>query len=445
MAEEAASAGGARSAALARPSRFRWMVLALIFAVYTIAAADRANIGFAMPFMRKEFSMSNTQAGALLSLFLWGYALAQIPSGLAIGRFGVHRFFSWAMLLTSGFTALTGFSNSHLMLQLSRLGLGVVEAPLPIGVATTINNWFSAREKGFASGVFLSAVKFGPVIVPPICAVIVSYWSWREIFYCFAIPGVIFALLWYWLVNERPSESRFCNREELDLISDKTIVRAERGAAARRDLGLLDKLIRAEKAETLDTRAKIFGSWDIWGCSLGYAFQLGISNYMLAWIPTYLITVKKFSVAGSGLVAAAPWIGAVLGNLIGGYASDRWFDRRRKPGMIFSAVATALTMYALINSPSESIAFAALLFVTGLLFSFGFSAYMAYPMALASRETFPVASAIVNTGGQIGGACAPLAAGFILDRFGWDWVFLAMAGASLLTFLVILTVREPLT
>lgn len=187
----------------------------------------------------------------------------------------------------------------------------------------------------------------------------------------------------------------------------------------------------------------MFRSWDIWGSSLGYAFQLGISNYLLAWIPTYLITVKKFSVAGTGLVAAAPWIGAVVGNLIGGYLSDRWLDKRRKPGMMFSALATACTMYALINSPQDPTLFAALLFLIGLLLSIGFSAYMAYPMILASKETFPIANAIVNTGGQIGGACAPLLAGVVLDLWGWDSVFLIMAIGSLLTFALLLTVIEP--
>jgi ACS family glucarate transporter-like MFS transporter len=57
------------NAPLRTTSHFRWVVVGLIFVIYTIAAADRANIGFALPFIRKEFAMSNTEAGALLSLF----------------------------------------------------------------------------------------------------------------------------------------------------------------------------------------------------------------------------------------------------------------------------------------------------------------------------------------------------------------------------------------
>lgn len=435
----------ASPAATATRTHFRWSVAGLIFVIYTIAAADRANIGFALPFIRKEFAMSNTEAGALLSLFLWGYAIAQIPSGLAVEKFGVSRLFSWAMLLTSGLTALTGLSSSPLMLQLSRFGLGLAEAPLPIGIGTTINNWFSPKEKGTASGIFLSAVKFGPVIVPPIAAVIVSIWGWREIFYVFAVPGILLAVVWYVLVPDHPSESRFCSQQELDAIADRSVIGEANTARRYRDFGLLDRLILARRIDApLTTKAQVFRSWDIWGAALGYAFQLGISNYLLAWIPTYLITVKKFTVAGTGLVAAAPWVGAVVGNLVGGFLSDRWLDKRRKPGMMFSALATAGTMYALIQSPADPVAFAALLFATGMLLSIGFSAYMAYAMGLASKRTYPVANSIVNMGGQIGGACAPLIAGMMLDRYGWDSVFTVMACGSATTFLVLLTIKEPL-
>jgi ACS family glucarate transporter-like MFS transporter len=435
----------ASPAATTATTHFRWWVAGLIFVVYTVAAADRANIGFALPFIRKEFAMSNTEAGALLSLFLWGYAIAQIPSGLAVERLGVSRLFSWAMLLTSGFTALTGFSASPLMLQFSRFALGLAEAPLPIGIATTINNWFSPKEKGTASGIFLSSVKFGPVIVPPLAALIVSIWGWREVFYVFAVPGILLAIVWYVLVPDHPSDSRFCSQPELDTIADRTAIGSAGTTRRYRDFGLLDRLILARRIDApLDSKAKVFRSWDIWGAALGYAFQLGISNYLLAWIPTYLITVRKLSIGGTGLVAAAPWVGAVVGNLVGGWLSDRWLDKRRKPGMMFSALATAGTMYALIHSPADPLAFAALLFATGMLLSIGFSAYMAYAMGLASKRTYPVANSIVNMGGQIGGASAPLIAGLMLDHYGWDSVFLVMACGSVMTFLVLLTIKEPL-
>lgn len=428
-----------------KPTRFRWVVAVLIFLIYTIAAADRANIGVALPFIRREFTMSNTEAGALLSLFLFAYALVQIPSGFATSRFGVRRIFSGAMILTSIFTGMIGTTSSIVALKIYRFALGLAEGPLPVGIASTINNWFPPQEKGTASGIFLSAVKFGPVIVPPLCAVIIAMWGWREIFIVFAVPGVLFAVIWYLLVTNHPSQSRHVSPEELAYITDTSAAAAAKtqAVATKPAPAWLDKFIRARKVVPLTSSRAVFRSWNVLGAALGYCFQLGISNVLLAWIPTYLLSVKKFSVMNMGFVAAAPWVGAVIGNLLGGLVSDRLLAKRRKPGMMLSALATAGMMFALINSPADPVGYGLLLFATGVLLSFGFSAYMAYPMGVADKQTFPIASSVVNMGGQIGGAIAPLATGMLLDTLGWSYVFGFMAIGSVISFLVLLTIDEP--
>ncbi|WP_322060258.1 MFS transporter [Paraburkholderia sp. J63] len=437
----AQAALGARSTAL-KATRYRWIVAALFFVIYTIAAADRANLGVALPFLRRQFAMNNAEAGALVSLFLIAYAVAQLPSAWLISKFGVKRVFSISMLLTSLATGLTGTVGSLFALKMCRIGLGFAEGPLPIGITTTINNWFPAREKGTAAGLFLSAVKFGPVITPIISAAVIAVWGWKEVFILFALPGVLLSAVWYLMVADKPSQSRAVNSAELELINAES-ERRESGAAVANKRTWLDRLIRARRAPLLDTTRKVATSWNIYGCALGYCCQLGISSVLLAWIPTYLLTVKKFSVVSMGFVAAAPWVGAVFGNILGGLISDRLLDKRRKPGMLISAVGTVGMMFALIHSPSDPVLYAALIFLTGMTLSIGFSAYMAYPMPLVSKQKFPLATAIVNMGGQLGGAATPFITGVLLDRYGWDSVFAFMAAASALTVVILLTISEP--
>lgn len=427
-----------------KPSRFRWVVAGLFFLIYTVASADRANLGVALPFIREEFPMTNAEAGALLSVFLLAYALAQIPSGFASSRFGVRHLFSLSMIATSVFTALMGTVNSVLGLKICRFALGIAEGPLPIGITATINNWFPAKEKGTATGIFLAAVKFGPVLVPPLCVAIVAMWGWREIFYFFAVPGILLAIVWYFLVANQPSESRFVNKAELAHITDESNnVIQQAKAGTRGEFKRLDRFIRVTEVKPIETSKALFRSWNVIGCSLGYSFQVGISMILLSWIPTYLITVKNFSIANMGFVAAAPWVGAICGNLLGGILSDRLLGKRRKPGMMLSALATAGMMYALINSPNDPTLYAVLLFATGTLISIGYSSYMVYPMGLATKKVFPVASSIINTGGQLGGAAAPFLVGLLLDSYGWSQVFLCMAIASFVSFLILLTIQEP--
>ena len=67
-----------------KKTSYRWVVMAILFILYTVANADRANIGFALPYIRQEFHMTNTEAGAIISFFFFAYAFFQIPSGFLV-------------------------------------------------------------------------------------------------------------------------------------------------------------------------------------------------------------------------------------------------------------------------------------------------------------------------------------------------------------------------
>ena len=66
-------------------TRFRWLVAAMFFLVYMIAGADRANIGVVVPFIRKSYHLTNTDIGAMTSLFI-----SRMPSfKFLLGSFSV--------------------------------------------------------------------------------------------------------------------------------------------------------------------------------------------------------------------------------------------------------------------------------------------------------------------------------------------------------------------
>ncbi|MBP2641022.1 MAG: major facilitator superfamily 1 [Firmicutes bacterium] len=436
---------GPETGVAVKMTRFRWIIALMIFLVYTVAAADRANLGMALPFMRKEFVMSNTEAGALASLFLLAYGLAQVPAGFVYSKFGVRSVFPYAMVATSVVTGLIGTAGSVLMLKVYRFLLGLAEGPLPIGVTSTINHWFPSKEKGTVTGIFYAAAKFGPVIVPPLCAWIVLAYGWREIFLIFSVPGVLLSLAWYILVKNQPAESKYCSVAERQYIEsgvDQTT--AAKGVKTREyKLVWLDKFVRAKRMTPLATKGEIFRSWDLWGVALGYFFMGAIVQVLVTWIPTYLVTVKHFAVIKMGFVAAAPWMGAVVGNLVGGWFSDNILNKRRKPNMMFTAFATVFMMYSLIYAPNDPYILAALMFMVGVMLNIGYSAYLVYPMGLTTKKTFPIGCSLVNMSGQFGGAAAPLITGMLLDNYSWDAVWIFLAVCSLLCLAILFTIHEP--
>ncbi|MFT8210350.1 MAG: MFS transporter [Symbiopectobacterium sp.] len=336
--------------------------------------------------------MTNAEAGALVSLFLLAYAFIQISSAWLITRFGVRKVFTSSMILTSIATALTGFAGSILQLKVCRVLLGIAEGPLPIGVTSTINNWFPSKEKGITSGIFLSSIKLGPVITPIIGSFIIIHWGWKEVFLFFALPGLILPVMWFLFVKDKPADSGFVNQQEVDIINEKQTTAQVQEKKAYKRIPYLDSFIRVRNTPKVTTTKQVYRSWNVFGCGLGYCCQLGI--------PTYLLSEKNLSMVGMGFVSAAPWVGAVLGNLLGGILSDTLLDKRRKPGMLLSAVSTSVMMLCLLYMPANPVLCALLLFMTGLLLSIGFSAYMVYPMSFVAKDKFPVANAIVNMGGN---------------------------------------------
>ena len=283
--------------------------------------------------------------------------------------------------------------------------------------------------------------------MPPLGALIIASLGWSYIFYICAAPGLLFAVLWYVLVANDPSQSRFTTEAEVLHIQAKTPPAAVAGrgpAKPTRDLGWLDRLIRARRVRPIATASETFRSANIWGLAIGYLLMTGIINVILAWLPTYLTTVKKLSIMNVGFVAAAPFLGAVLGNLLGGVFSDRMVDKRRKPTIIITALSSVFMMYALFYAPNDPIALAALLFVTGLLLNLGYSSFTVYPAGLTTKEAYPLAVSVVNTGGQAGGALLPFVTGLILDSYNWDVVFLFLAASSLVALAVISLVVEPI-
>lgn len=130
----------------ARKTKYRFVVLTMIFLVYAINYADRTNIGAVLPFIIDEFHINNFEAGAIASMFFLGYAVSQIPAGFFIAKRGTRGWYR-SPFSASPPLRLMGTVSSVFGLKLVRLGLGLSEGPCPVGLASTINNWFPPKRK----------------------------------------------------------------------------------------------------------------------------------------------------------------------------------------------------------------------------------------------------------------------------------------------------------
>ncbi|QIQ22287.1 MFS transporter [Zophobihabitans entericus] len=429
-------------------TNYRWVVLALIFLVYAVNYADRTNIGAVLPFIIEEFQLSNFEAGSLASMFFLGYAVSQIPAGFWMAKRGTRGLVSLSILGFSAFTWLIGTASSAFAIKWIRLGLGLTEGPTPVGLTSTINNWFPAKEKATATGVYIASTMFAPIIVPPLAVWIAITYGWRWVFFSFATPGIILAIIWWLFVKSKPEESRFVSESEVKYIRtsgatvtvDKPVGNIVEGSK----FATLDKIIRVKKLTPLDTVGKVFTSKNIWGDCLAYFMMVSVLYGLLTWIPMYLVKEKGFSFMGMGFVAAMPFIGGFIGSISGGWISDNIFGRRRKPTMLFTALATVVMMLVMLNIPDSSVAVAASLFFVGLMLNIGWPAFTAYPMGVTDQKNYPIAISLINSGGNLGGFASPMIAGFLLDSTGaFSAVFTYFGICAAVGFVLILMLDEP--
>jgi len=429
----------------AKKTNYRFVVLAIIFAVYAINYADRTNIGAVLPFIIQEFHINNFEAGAIASMFFLGYAVSQIPAGFFIAKRGTRGVVALSIFGFSAFTWLMGTVSSVFGLKLVRLGLGLSEGPCPVGLASTINNWFPAKEKATATGVYIAATMFAPIIVPPLAVWIAVTWGWRWVFYSFAIPGIFIAIVWYLFVKSRPAESGFVSEGELSVINADTNAQQQVRENILIDpkFATLDKFIRVRKLAPIATVKGLFTSKNILGDCLAYFMMVSVLYGLLTWIPLYLVKEKGFDFMRMGLVASMPCIGGFVGAIGGGFISDKLLGRRRKPTMIFTAISTVIMMVIMLNIPQSTLAVCVGLFFVGLCLNIGWPAFTAYGMAVSDSKTYPIASSIINSGGNLGGFVSPMVAGFLLDTTGsFNSVFTYFGVCAAIGLVIILTLDE---
>ncbi len=182
----------------------RWAV-ALLVAGGALNYIDRATLSVANKLIQDELGIPVAKMGLLLSAFLWAYAIAQLPIGGLIDRYGPRRLlglglFSWSLAQAAG-----GLVNGFGTFIAARFALGVGEAPLFPGGARVVRDWFGVRERGFATGLLQSASSLGNFIAVPLLTFLMLRLSWRWMFFIVGAAGIVLAFVW-WSVHRDPSE-----------------------------------------------------------------------------------------------------------------------------------------------------------------------------------------------------------------------------------------------
>ena len=185
-----------------------------LLVLYVIAYLDRVNVTFAQDRLEEDLGFSGAVYGFGAGIFFIGYFLLEVPSNLALHRFGARKWMARIMITWGLISACTLFVRGEWSFYAVRFFLGMAEAGFFPGMILYLSYWFPARERARAVGVFMSAIAISYAIGAPISGWIMSVFDgvagledWQWLFLLEAIPAIVAGVLVFWKLPDGPQDA----------------------------------------------------------------------------------------------------------------------------------------------------------------------------------------------------------------------------------------------
>ncbi len=398
------------------PTRVRFKVTGLVLALGMITYLDRACIATLAPDISAEFSLSKVQMGYVFSAFALAYAIFEIPTARLLDRRGPRKVLTRIVTWWSAFTLATGATVGYASLLVTRFLFGVGEAGAWPGVARTFARWVPRAERGRAQGLFFASAHFAGGVTPYIVASLLPVLTWRGIFFCFGVLGLIWAMLWRTWFRDEPADHPAVNAAELAHI-----------IAGR------------------ETPVPHPDGWTFWKSLLGNRSLLALCvmyfpnsfvfYFCITWLPTHLREQHGFAAQTLVFFTGLPLILSVFADVFGGLTTD-WLTARfglrvgrcGVGGVAYLIAAIALLLTPLAPQPALA---ASLIAIATAASMFSLAAAWGSCIDLG-QENAAVVSAAMNTSGAIGSFLCPLIVAYSLKWYAsWNVSIDLMGGLFL--------------
>jgi MFS family permease len=313
--------------------RVSWRLMPFLLAAYIICYIDRVNVGFAALQMNKAVGIDPKTYGLGAGIFFIGYFILEVPSNLALERFGARTWIARIMItwgMVSAAFALIGGPTSFLVL---RFLLGAAEAGFFPGVILFITYWYPAHYRAIIVGIFMVAIPVAGLIGSPVSGAILymdgllGLGGWQWIFLLEAAPAVLLGIAAFIWLTDRPAHASWLTPAQRDWLT--AAIDAERSRTPR--------IAHTSIWRVLSNKYVLI-------MALVYSGAAGASTSLALFMPQL---VKSFGLTNwqTGLVNAVPFGIAAVWMILWGRNSDRsgervWHNALPLGWMVLAMIAT---------------------------------------------------------------------------------------------------------
>ncbi|MGI4807741.1 MAG: MFS transporter, partial [Janthinobacterium lividum] len=199
--------------------RIGFRLVPFLILAYFISFVDRVNVGFAGLEMRQDLGLTATIFGWGAGIFFLGYFLLEVPSNLAMERFGA-RIWIARIMATWGVLAIgMAFVGGTTSFVVMRFLLGAAEAGFFPGVILYLTYWFPSTYRARIVGIFMISIPISSFLGSPISGALLGITGlglkgWQWLFIIEGIPALLLAIATPFVLPNRPRDARWLPSEE---------------------------------------------------------------------------------------------------------------------------------------------------------------------------------------------------------------------------------------
>jgi len=407
----------------------RWWVISLLMLGSIINYLTRSTLSVAAPTLESTLGISPQEYSWIVGAFQ-GAIMLQPVGGYVLDVVGLKIGFALFAIAWSLISMAHGLARSWPELAALRGLLGFAEGCAnPAGMKVTAE-WFPARERGLAGGIFNIGASVGSMLAPPLVAWAILVYNWQMAFVITGGLGLLWVVLW--LVFYYPPRSHPALSE-----GERSYIAAGQEQHLQGD-------------GTPPSIFKILGRRNFWGIALPRFLADPTWGTLTYWVPLYLFTVRHFDLKQIALFAWLPFLAADFGCLFGGFVAlalqrrgVSLLNSRRCAFTIGACLMTGMVFAGSVKSPYAAIA---LLSLGGFAHQTLSVTVITMSADLFKRSEVATVTGLAGTCGNGGLLIFNLVIGALVTVIGYTPFFIGLAGLDLVGAAVLWTlVREPKT
>ena len=289
----------------------RWWIIGLIFVATVINYIDRTAFALLWPEMGEDLGMDKTDYAFLLNVFMATYALSKFLSGRLYDKIGTRIGFTLSIIVWSVAAAFHAVAKGIGSLSVARGLLGLGEAGLWPGAVKSNGEWFPAKQRALAQGIFNSGASIGNVVAPIVIVFLYAQFGWKATYFILGLAGLVWVIPWLVINKSNPKNHPWITDEEKRIISEDDVNEIEEEVQPGQSLSLKEILSFRE-------------SWGVLSCRF---FIEPIWWFFAGWMPIYLNSEFNLSIEEIGNTMWISYLMAAAGSILGGMFTEYAINR----------------------------------------------------------------------------------------------------------------------